>query len=123
MGTTVYVGLGEEEDYDFVSLWITGDTQHYAPVQIKELVPANVNPYSDLNEIISSLKKYSGSRDLIVGIHVNRAGALDISKIGVPKLNIREVWLFGSLTPDQSKWFLIGDVLNKPQCYEFYYPA
>lgn len=93
LGTTVYVAPGEEQDHDFVSAWVTGDTQHYAPVQIKELVPSDINPYADLNEIISSLKKYSCSRDLIVGIHVNRAGPLDMTKIVVPKLGIRELWL------------------------------
>ncbi len=123
LGTTVFVAPGEAEDHDFVSLWIIGDTKHYAPVQIKELAPSDINPYSDLNKIISSLQKYSGSRDLTVGIHINRKGSLDISKIVVPKLNIRELWLFGSLTLDQSKWFLIGDLLGKQGYYEFYYPA
>ena len=123
LGTTVYISPGEEEDYDFISLWSIGDTQHYAPVQIKELPPSDINPYTDLNKIILSLQKYSGSRDLIVGIHMNREETLDISKIVVPKLNVHELWLFGSLKPDQSKWFLIGDLLVKPEYYEFYYPA
>jgi hypothetical protein len=123
LGTTVFVAPGEDEDHDFISLWVIGDTQHYAPVQIKEFVPSNINPDSNLNEIISSLQKYSSSHDLIVGIHINREGSLDISKIDIPTLNIRELWLFGSLTQDQSKWFLIGDLLDKRGYYEFDYPA
>ena len=123
LNTTVYFARSEESDYDFISLWITDVTQHYSPVQIKEYVPSDINPYLDLNKLISSLQKYSDSRDLTVGIHMNREGTIDIPKIIIPQLNIRELWLFGSLTQDQSKWFLIGDLLKDKSYYEFYYPA
>ena len=108
LNNTVYFARSEKSDYDFISMWITGDTQHYSPVQIKELVPLDINPYLDLNKLISSLHKYNDSRDLTVAIHTNRQGSIDISQIVVPQLNIRELWLFGSLTLDQSKWFLFG---------------
>ena len=123
LNNTVYFARSEKSDYDFISMWITGDTQHYSPVQIKELVPLDINPYSDLNKLISSLHKYNDSRDLTVAIHTNRQGTIDISQIVVPQLNIRELWLFGSLTLDQSKWFLLGDLIKDINYYEFYYPA
>jgi hypothetical protein len=71
IGHTVYVGLGEEEDqilFRFGSLAIPA----LCPGPDQRACSANVNPLPDLNEIISSLKKYSGSADLIIGIHVNR---------------------------------------------------
>ena len=86
-------------------------------------MPIDINPYLDLNTLISSLQKYNDSNDLTVAIHMNRHGTIDISKIIIPQLNIRELWLFGSLTLDQSKWFLVGDLLKDKNYYEFYYPA
>jgi hypothetical protein len=123
LNTTVYFARSEKSDYDFISMWITGNTQHYSPVQIKEFVPLEINPYLGMNTLISSLQKYSDSRDLTVGIHMNRQGTIDISQIFIPRLNIRELWLFGSLTLNQSKWFLVGDLLKDKNYYEFYYPA
>jgi hypothetical protein len=123
LNTTVYFARSEKSDYDFISRWTDGDTQYYSPVQIKELVPLDLNPYSDLNSLISSLQKYHDSNDLTVAIHVNRQGTIDISKIVIPQLSVRGLWLFGSLTLDQSKWFLAGDLLGDKNYYEFYYPA
>lgn len=121
--TTVFFARSEKSDYDFISMWIVDDTQHYSPVQIKELVPQEVNNNIDLNKLISSLQKYKNSNDLTVAIHMNRKSTIDMSKIIIPHLDIRELWLFGALTLNQSKWFLVGDLLKDKNYYEFYYPA
>jgi hypothetical protein len=123
LDTTVWFSPTEDFDYDFVSMWRTEKIEHYAPVQLKEWVPDHVNPYVTLNALISGLQKYKNSKDMIVGIYSNRAGTFLLSEIMVPKVNLAGLWIFGSITPDQSKWFLFGNVINDPQYYEFMYPA
>ena len=123
LGTTVYFTPTEASDYDFVSMWRTEKVEHYAPVQLKEWVPNNINPYLTLNNLISKLHKYKSSRDMIVGIYSNRTGTFRLSDIVCPALNLAGLWIFGSIAPDKSKWFLYGDVLGDKQYYEFLFPA
>jgi hypothetical protein len=37
-------------------------------------------------------------------------------------LNIGSLWLLGASAPDQSKWFIVGNLLNNPRIFEFDYP-
>ena len=96
---------------------------HYAPVQLKEWVPDHLNPSIKLNSLISGLQMYKDSRDLIVGIYSSRTGTFRLSDIVCPALNLAELWIFGSIAPDKSKWFLYGDVLGDKQYHEFLYPT
>src|SRR2546421_10068974 len=41
----------ERSDYDFVATWTEGTTQHFCPVQLKELVPADLNPGASIEEL------------------------------------------------------------------------
>lgn len=120
--TKVYHALVEKSDYDSVALWGKDDTMNFAPIQLKEVVPKSRNPKTSINEELKKLSKYSNSEDLIIAVHVNRAGRIKISDIRVPKLNVAELWLYGGLTSDQSRWFLIGNLLNDINFYEFSYP-
>jgi hypothetical protein len=115
----------EKQDYDCVARHVNGDTcdYDYVPIQLKELVPAKLNPGASLEREIAKLTKYSSSTDLCVAVFLNRAGRLDLASIKVPKLHIAELWLYGNLTPDQSKWFLYGNVLAEPRNYEFAFPS
>lgn len=123
LGTTVDFSPTEASDYDFVARWRTEGIEHYSPVQLKEWVPSDINPRKGLNDLLASLNKYTSSKDTIVGIYSNRAGTLILSAIVVPTLDLAGLWLFGSTTPDASKWFTYGDMLRGPQYYEFTYPA
>ena len=123
LGTTVFVCPHEASDYDAVSMWHVEDTLHFAPIQIKEVVPQKLNPYTDINKEIVKLRRYSVSNDTIVIMHVNRPGRLDLSNIQVPKLNISQLWLLGASTPNRSKWFIGGSLLEKPKIFEFKYPV
>ena len=113
----------EDEDYDALACWIDGDTKHYAPIQLKEVVPETTNPAASLEVELSKLAKYPTSTETVVAVHVNRAGRIEFSSLRPPKANVREVWLFGALSPDQKSWFLFGDLMNQPRFYEATYPT
>lgn len=113
----------EDEDYDALACWIDGDTKHYVPIQLKEVVPQSRNPSASLEAELGKLSKYATSRETVVAVHVNRAGRLDFSSLKPPKARVREIWLFGALSADQRSWFLYGDLLGRPQFYEATYPT
>ena len=95
----------------------------FAPIQLKELPPEAVNPEDFINDLIAKLKKYPVSDETIVAIHVNRRLPLTFADLKIPDLRIAQLWLFGGSLPDQSTWFLYGDLTQKPRPYEFTYPT
>lgn len=111
----------ESSDYDFVAFCEDEEIPKYIPVQLKELVPETTNSNNDLNEIISSLKKYN-SPQLTVAIYLNRTTRVEFENIKCEGLNIAELWLFGSTTENQSSWLLYGDLLNNPSVTKYSYP-
>ena len=123
LGLTVYVSPHEASDYDAVSMWIDGDTQQFAPIQIKELVPRILNPNTSINKEISKLCRYPCSNDTIVVMHVNRPGRLELADLSIPQLNISQLWLLGTVTPDQCRWFIGGNLLANPKIFEFDIPT
>jgi hypothetical protein len=123
MGITVYVSSYEASDYDAIAMWVKDETQHFAPLQIKEIVPHKLNPETDINKEIAKLTRYSVSNDTTVVIHVNRIGRLELRSIKVPKLNIASLWLIGTTKPEKDRWAIVGDMLSKPEITEFDYPG
>jgi hypothetical protein len=113
----------EDEDYDALACWVEADTKHFAPIQLKEIVPETLNPAASLEAKLNKLAKYARSKDTVVAIHVNRAGRLEFSSLKPPNVGVREIWLYGALSPDQRSWFLYGDLLGQPQFYEATYPT
>lgn len=122
LGTEVYIALVENQDYDCVAQYIIGDTQHYVPIQMKELVPEHVDPGGSLQAAIDKLQKYTDSGDLVVAFHLNRQFQFELDKLSLPKLNIAELWLFGSISPDTSELMLWGNLLKDPASYQYRYP-
>jgi len=124
VGEKVHFTLEEAQDYDIVTIFAKDGEQIYTPVQLKEIVPKTLNQKADFNSLIQSLaKKYVVSKELVVAVHWNQAGQFNVSELSIPKLNISELWVYGSGTPNQSKWFLIGNLLETPKYYEFDYPT
>ena len=121
-GRKIYFSRVEAADYDSVFMWEDEISPCFAPVQMKELVPEYTNPRATLEGIIKSLKKYVDSPDLVVGIKLNRRSSFDFSKIDVGNIPVGEVWCFGSITSDESKWGLFGDLLTKYQRHEYALP-
>ena len=72
IGVPILIAKGEDQDYDFVATWQSGDTRTFSPVQIKEIVPEDLNPSADLEKVITSLSKYASSTDLTIAIPLNR---------------------------------------------------
>ena len=121
---SVSVAKSECDDFDCVLRWVTGERIHYCPVQLKELPPDDLNPSVTLEDIYKGLEKYSGETDLAVATKVNRQGRLYYRPWERPdRPPIKELWLFGCLSADQSQWFIYGDVLGSPRYHEFAYPT
>jgi hypothetical protein len=124
IGQKIFLSKGEFEDADCVASWTVGDEKHFAPIQIKEVVPAHCNSNSTLDEVIGSLSKYKDADDLTVLIHLNRVGRFNPASVSIPAgLRIAALWVLASSSPNQSKWWLCGDFLETPEGSEFEYPA
>lgn len=113
----------EDEDFDSLACWIADDTKHYALIQLKEVVPEDRNPLSSVEAELAKLAKYVTSEETVIAVHVNRTGRIDFTSLALPKINCREVWLYGALSPDQQLWFLYGNLLHEPRFHEIAYPT
>lgn len=112
----------EASDYDFIATWEERSTRHFAPIQLKELVPESLNSSSTIQAIIDGLTKYS-SNSLTVGIFLNRQGTFDHRELRIPTLRIGALWFVFTTTQDQSQWILYGDILGKAHATTFEYPT
>ena len=90
----------ERDDYDFVASWLNEDTQHLAPVQLKELVPTHLNSEQTLEELLEKAKnKYPNSDDLTLAIHMNRVGHFDPSNIHFDRdIRLAGIWAFCAIS-------------------------
>ena len=123
IGQTVYVGRSEAQDYDFVASWVVGDEQHLAPVQLKEVVPTELNSKASLQATVDALAKYVDSDDLTVAIHLNQQARFEPSEVVVPPLRIASLWVFGSTSADQTEWGLWGNFLETQEGSRYAYPS
>jgi hypothetical protein len=124
-GQTIRIAKSKSQDRDFVASWIVEDTQHFAPLQLKEAVPVGLNPLASVQATIDALAaKYVDSEDLTVIIYLNQQVYFDPTQLRIPKLRLAGLWVFGALSESQSEWGLWGDVLtDKPVGTRFTYPA
>jgi hypothetical protein len=123
LGTEVYLAAVEDQDFDCVAQYSVGDTRHFTPIQMKELVPSSVNPHTSLQVELDKLGKYVDSSDLVVAFHLNREVRIDLDKISPPQTTVREIWLFGAVSADRSQYMLCGDLLSKPGLHTYRYPG
>ena len=120
MGQKVYLAKSESLDYDFIASWVSEDARHFAPVQLKEVVPHEINPASSVQAAIDSLPgKYVDSKDLTVAVYLNRVTRFDPSALQVPPMNVAALWVFGGLSEGKSQWGLWGDFLDEPKGTRF----
>lgn len=102
----------EDEDFDFVATWSADQSQHFCPVQLKEVAPHDLNPTSAIEDVLKSLSKYSAAHDLTVAVRLNRAVLFEPVSISVPEnLRLGGLWVFGCVSPDQLKWAVWGDFM------------
>ena len=96
----------------------------YKAVQLKELVPGELDPQSSLQAIINSLAKYTAKpaeESLVVAIYINRKTCINFQELSIPKLQIQQLWLYGFL--DEDGCFLAGNLLGHSKQYDFPYPS
>jgi hypothetical protein len=102
----------EEDDFDFVATWLSGETQHFCPVQLKEVAPEDLNSMHSINDVLKSLRKYSNLRDVTIVIRLNRSMRFEPASLKMPSsLAIGGLWVLGSISDDQSKWAVWGDFM------------
>lgn len=111
----------EISDFDCIAKWADHDEVKYAPIQLKEA--HHIVSVSQINCEIAKLVKYPDSKNTVVAMWVNGSFHGDLSQIEVPQLNLGELWLYGSLSPFQDKWFLFGDLLISSTLFEWQYPV
>lgn len=124
IGTRVHFSHASEQDHDAVCLWrAPEDTANFAPLQLKEVPPSELNPGAHVQGQLHKLAKYGRSADLQVVVHVNRTERIDFGMLRVPKLEVAGLWFVAGASPDSRKWVLIGDLLNDgPVATYFDYP-
>ncbi|MES2949117.1 MAG: hypothetical protein V4858_11305 [Pseudomonadota bacterium] len=122
-GRKVTYAQSERADYDFIARFPKDGVLHYAPIQMKELVPEEVNPYANLQDELKKLAKYTDSQDLVVAVHVNRVTTIHLSQLILPQATIGALWFFGANDQTQNTWTIVGN-LTRPgsRSCEFQYP-
>jgi hypothetical protein len=124
LGRQILFAPHESSDYDYVGAFQHDGAIAKFPIQLKQLVPGRLNPSTDLQAEIDKLKKYSGTSDLVVAIHINRKIHLKPQNLEVSDLKIKELWLFGQLGLGNQDWLLFGNLMgNNPNAYTFQLPA
>jgi hypothetical protein len=87
----------------------------YADLQVKQVPPEEVSPVG-LQGVLDKLAgKYCDPEGLYVGIAVNRPGEIDFERLSIPPAlrgEILELWIFGRLAEDRTRWFFRGDLLS-----------
>lgn len=121
-GQSFRVAHAEGQDYDAVASWQSDEHLHFAPLQIKEVVPQKLNPHSSVQAIVNKLTKYTNSEDLTVVIHLNRSVSFTPADLVLPPLKIAALWVFGALNAEQTRWVIWGNFLETLHAGEFSYP-
>jgi len=124
MNRRVSFALSEASDYDAIFRYAADGVANYVPVQLKEWVPAFLNPEASLQSELDKLSKYTNSQDLTVAVHLNRDASIHVSSLRMPT-NLGELWFYGAIEPNQARWLVIGNLLKPAaaKAYEFLYPA
>lgn len=121
MAPTEYA-MCEDQDYDCIVRWKEQRRNCYVAVQLKEIVPKHLNPKAEINAELAKLAKYVASESTIVAVHLNQTGPLDFSNLKMPETSCSEIWIYGALSSDQSRWFLYGNLIKEPSFHEITFP-
>lgn len=115
LGTRVLFAAAPAEnlDYDFVLVFRLGDEIHHWPLQVKELVPTDINPTATLTALLAKLSKYGIAPRLCVCVYVNRR--VPAASLSISPLTIGSLWLFGGADDSGHRWNLQGDFMQ-PDC-------
>ncbi len=93
----------------------------YEPVQLKELVPEEVNRHQSIREIIEKIRIIVACNEgLSIAVHMNREEVTDLKDFLGLELRGNKLWLFG--LSDTNVGFLAFDLSRNPQIVEFGMP-
>jgi|ERR1039458_2207279 hypothetical protein len=120
-GRKVYFAAHEAADYDFVTSWIINEERFFCAVQLKELVPTDLNPTASLEQLLVSLAKYQ-TTSTVLAILLNRPAQLTLEQLAKFNVPFGQAWLFWLESANGSRWMIEGDLLNNPASYPFRYP-
>lgn len=121
--TGIDIGIAhlEQSDYDFIMAYHEGGNLCFCPLQMKEFVPATINPQADLQAEFDKLAKYTDSEELVVAMHLNRRFHFDYQKYDFSRLPIKELWLFGQTGPGKP-WVIMGNMMDSNPTARFFNP-
>lgn len=122
IGKKVWVCPHEDSDIDFVAYW-KDKQEHFAPIQLKEVVPHHLNAKTSLHSVIENNETKYNNPNLTLVIRLNQQGRLDPNEVALPRLNIAALWAFGAASDDGARWFVFGDMLEEPSFTFFDYPT
>ncbi len=124
LGAEILFAAHESADYDYVGAYKKNGALFTFPIQLKQLVPDRLNPSTSLQSEIDKLSKYADAQDLVVAIHINRKVHFKPQDLNTSELKVKEIWLYGQLQNDASRWLLFGNLMaEKPSEYTFQLPA
>src|SRR5437868_8513406 len=121
-GRKVFFAPVEGQDYDFVTCWEENDEGRFCAVQLKELVPTDLNPGATFEGLLEGLAKYSKS-ETVLAILLNRPFQANVSDLRLDTVPFSQLWLFWQSSSDGNRWAVQGDVLKAPTRYDFEYPS
>ncbi|TRD11268.1 hypothetical protein FGU71_05000 [Erythrobacter insulae] len=117
MNCEVRFATVEDQDYDFVASSQEADAgslPKFCPVQLKEVVPSHLNANASIERVLKMLTKYVDSQDLVVAIKFNKAAHFNPVTLEVPaELQLRGIWVYGSIAADQSEWAIWGNFIDR----------
>lgn len=102
----------EESDHDVVFATIVKDLPHFLPVQLKEVVPEDLNPTANVQKIIDDTVSKRSYQDTLLAIKITQNYRFDPTEIVVPPFSFAGIWIFAAVSADQSRWALWGDFID-----------
>ena len=113
----------EDSPVDAVCRWQRPDgTERFEFVQLKEAVPAELNPDQTIQSVLDRLpERYPRASGMTIAINLNRDVTTPLDSLRIPTLPGASLWLFGQGGEPYDS-FLIGDLLTTPVRCSFNFP-
>lgn len=97
--------------------------EHFEFVQLKEVVPEELNPDATLQDVLDGVAaRYRRADGITVAVNLNQSVTTDLTALRIPALPGATLWLYG-LAGEPNLCFLVGDLLSPPAVhYGFPFP-
>ena len=117
------VAPGEGGDYDFRLVTPKDEELSGAvvAVQLKELVPADLNSDQSLGDLEARIAQCPRSSTVLL-IHLNRRGEISFADLRAFTSPFAENWFVWCCDPEQTRWAIFGMRNSEPVHIQFDYP-